>query len=38
MKRLSKLFLLNWFYYSVQLVEFEDINFLTGKTRQEDRP
>lgn len=31
MKRLSKLFLLNWFYYSVQLVEFEDINFLTGK-------
>lgn len=31
MKKLSKLFLLNWFYYSVQLVEFEDINFLTGK-------
>ena len=32
MKKLTKILLINWLYYSKQLIELGDINFLTGKT------
>lgn len=32
MKKLKKILLINWLYYSKQLIEVGDINFLTGKT------
>ncbi len=32
MKKLRKILLINWLYYSKQLIEIGDINFLTGKT------
>lgn len=31
MKKLKKILLVNWLYFSKQLIEVEDINFLTGK-------
>ena len=31
MKRLKKILLLNWLYFQKQLIEVDDINFLTGK-------
>jgi len=30
-KLLKKLVLVNWHYFSFQVVEFDQINFLTGK-------
>jgi hypothetical protein len=33
MKKLKKILLINWLYFSKQLIEVEDINFLTGKKR-----
>ncbi len=32
MKKLTRLLLINWHYYSVEMIEFDDINFITGKT------
>lgn len=32
MKKLKKILLINWLYYSRQLIDIGDINFLTGKT------
>ena len=32
MKRLKKILLMNWLYFSKQVIELDDINFLTGKT------
>ena len=32
MKKLKKILLINWLYYSKQLIDIGDINFLTGKT------
>lgn len=32
MKKLIRLLLINWHYYSVDIINFDDINFLTGKT------
>ncbi|KNY29669.1 ATP-binding protein [Pseudobacteroides cellulosolvens] len=32
MKKLTRLLLVNWHYYSLEVIEFDDINFLTGKT------
>lgn len=32
MKKITRLLLINWHYYSVEMIEFSDINFLTGKT------
>lgn len=31
MKKLKKILLINWLYFSKQLIEVEEINFLTGK-------
>lgn len=31
MKKLKKILLVNWLYFSKQLIEIDDINFLTGK-------
>lgn len=31
MKRLKKILLINWLYFFKQLIEVEDVNFLTGK-------
>lgn len=31
MKKLKKILLINWLYFSKQLIEIENINFLTGK-------
>ncbi|MFA6936418.1 MAG: ATP-binding protein, partial [Bacilli bacterium] len=31
MKKLKKLLLINWHYFSFQQMNFDDINFLTGK-------
>lgn len=31
MKKLKKILLINWFYFSKQVIEVGDINFLTGK-------
>ena len=31
MKRLEKMLLINWHYIRHELLEFKDINFLTGK-------
>ncbi len=31
MKKLKKILLINWLYFSRQLIEVDDINFLTGK-------
>lgn len=31
MKKLKRILLINWLYFSKQLIEVEDINFLTGK-------
>ncbi|MFA7156077.1 MAG: SbcC/MukB-like Walker B domain-containing protein [Bacilli bacterium] len=31
MKKLKKLLLINWHYFSFQIMNFDDINFLTGK-------
>ena len=35
MKNLKKILLINWLYYTKQLMEVGDINFLTGKTGAE---
>jgi len=32
MKRLTRMLLVNWHYYSIEWIEFDQINFLTGKT------
>ena len=32
MKKLKRILLINWLYYSKQLIDIGDINFLTGKT------
>lgn len=31
MKKLKKILLINWLYFSKELIEMDDINFLTGK-------
>lgn len=31
MKKLKKILLINWLYFSKELIEVEDINFITGK-------
>ena len=31
MKKLKKIILINWLYFSKEIIEFDDINFLTGK-------
>ncbi len=31
MKKLKKILLINWLYFSKQIIEVDDINFLTGK-------
>ncbi len=31
MKKLKKILLINWLYFSRQVIEVEDVNFLTGK-------
>ena len=31
MKKLKKILLINWLYFSKQLIEVDNINFLTGK-------
>ena len=31
MKRLKRLLLINWLYFSKQMIELDDVNFLTGK-------
>ena len=31
MKKLTKILLINWLYFSMQVIELENINFLTGK-------
>lgn len=31
MKKLTKILLINWLYFSMQVIELDDINFLTGK-------
>ena len=31
MKKLKKILLINWLYFSKQVIEVEDVNFLTGK-------
>lgn len=31
MKKMTRLLLINWHYFEHQLIDFEDINFLTGK-------
>lgn len=33
MKLLKKLLLINWYYFWNELIEFEEINFLTGKNK-----
>ncbi len=33
MKKLKKILLINWLYFSKELIEVDDINFLTGKKR-----
>ena len=37
MKKLKKILLINWLYFSKELIEVGDINFLTGKNRSEER-
>lgn len=32
MKKLKKILLINWLYFSKELIEIGDVNFLTGKT------
>ena len=32
MKKLTRLLLIHWYTYDRELIEFENINFLTGKT------
>lgn len=32
MKKLKKILLVNWLYFSKELIEVDDVNFLTGKT------
>ena len=36
MKKLKKILLINWLYFSKQLIELDDVNFLTGKMAQEN--
>ena len=31
MKKLKKILLINWLYFSKEIIEVGDINFLTGK-------
>lgn len=31
MKKLTKILLVNWLYFSKQIIEIDDVNFLTGK-------
>lgn len=31
MKKLTKLLLVHWYYFTQELIEFDDLNFLTGK-------
>ena len=31
MKKLKKILLINWLYFSKELIEVDEINFLTGK-------
>ena len=31
MKKLTKILLVNWLYFSKQIIEVSDVNFLTGK-------
>lgn len=31
MKKLKKILLINWLYFSKELIEVSDVNFLTGK-------
>ena len=34
MKKLKKILLINWLYFSKELIEVGDINFLTGSQRK----
>ena len=31
MKKLKKILLINWLYFSKEIIEVGDVNFLTGK-------
>ena len=31
MKKLTKILLVNWLYFSKEIIEINDVNFLTGK-------
>ena len=33
MKKLKKILLINWLYFSKEIIKVGDINFLTGKKR-----
>lgn len=33
MKKLTRMLLNNWFYYKKQIIEFKNINFITGKNK-----
>lgn len=35
MKKLKKILLINWLYFSKEIIEVGDVNFLTGKTVRE---
>lgn len=37
MKKLKKILLINWLYFSKELIEVGDINFLTGKKAPESQ-
>ena len=32
MKKLKRMLLIHWHHYEMEMIEFEMINFLTGKT------
>lgn len=34
MKKLKKILLINWLYFSKEVIEVGDVNFLTGKKRR----
>ena len=34
MKKLKKILLINWLYFSKELIEVDDINFLTARTER----
>ena len=38
MKKLKKILLINWLYFSKELIEVGDVNFLTGKNAPRNKP